>query len=131
MIDTDKYEGHLIDKAVEDNSQVWVWKNWMLKNAETIEQHRATAALLNDAPLLLAEVKHLNRRLVEADSLIDTLQTIADNQAEEVKRLRSEIEHLNMMFCVGCGACGTETEYAECTCTEEMKEWLTQNYKTL
>ena len=59
MIDTDKYEGHLIDKAVEDNSQVWVWKNWMLKNAETIEQHRATAALLNDAPLLLAEVKRL------------------------------------------------------------------------
>ena len=59
MIDTDKYEGHLIDKAVEDNSQVWVWKNWMLKNAETIEQHRATAALLNDAPPLLAEVKRL------------------------------------------------------------------------
>ena len=59
MIDTDKYEGHLIDKAVEDNSQVWVWKKWMLKNAETIEQHRATAALLNDAPKLLAEVKQL------------------------------------------------------------------------
>jgi|21_taG_2_1085346.scaffolds.fasta_scaffold10923_3 hypothetical protein len=59
MIDTDKYEGHLIDKAVEDNSQVWVWKNWMLKNAETIEQHKATAALLNDAPLLLAEVKRM------------------------------------------------------------------------
>jgi hypothetical protein len=64
MIDTDKYEGHLIDKAVEDNSQVWVWKNWMLKNAETIEQHRATAALLEDAPLLLAEVKRL-RKMVE------------------------------------------------------------------
>jgi hypothetical protein len=97
MIDTDKYEGHLIDKAVEDNSQVWVWKNWMLKNAETIEQHRATAALLNDAPLLLAEVKHLNRRLVEADSLIDTLQTIADNQAAEVKRLREGIKaYLNL-----------------------------------
>ena len=59
MIDTDKYEGHLIDKAVEDNSQVWVWKNWMLKNAQTIEQHKATAALLSDAPLLLAEVKRL------------------------------------------------------------------------
>ena len=63
MIDTDKYEGHLMDKAVEDNSQVWVWKNWMLKNAETIEQHRATAALLNDAPLLLAEVKRLRKAL--------------------------------------------------------------------
>jgi hypothetical protein len=59
MIDTDKYEGHLIDKAVEDNSQVWVWKNWMLKNAENIEQMNATAELLKDAPLLLTEVKRL------------------------------------------------------------------------
>ena len=59
MIDTDKYEGHLVDKAVEDNSQVWVWKNWMLKNAETIEQHRATAALLHDAPLILEAYKRL------------------------------------------------------------------------
>ena len=65
MIDTDKYEGHLIDKAVEDNSQVWVWKNWMLKNAETIEQHEATAALLNDAPLLLAEVKRLRKGIID------------------------------------------------------------------
>jgi len=66
MIDTDKYEGHLIDKAVEDNSQVWVWKNWMLKNAETIEQHKATAALLNDAPLLLEEVKRLREAIERA-----------------------------------------------------------------
>jgi len=65
MIDTDKYEGHLIDKAVEDNSQVWVWKNWMLKNAETIEQHRATAALLHDAPLLLEEVKRLREAIAD------------------------------------------------------------------
>ncbi len=63
MIDTDKYKGHLMDKAVEDNSQVWVWKNWMLKNAETIEQHKATAALLHDAPKLLAEVKRLRKVL--------------------------------------------------------------------
>ena len=59
MIDTSKYEGHLIDKAVEDNSQVWVWKNWMLKNAETIEQHKATAALLSDAPLLLEFIQKI------------------------------------------------------------------------
>jgi len=66
MINTDKYKGHLIDKAVEDNSQVWVWKNWMLKNAETIEQHKATAALLNDAPLLLEEVKRLREAIERA-----------------------------------------------------------------
>lgn len=68
MIDTSKYEGHLIDKAVEDNSQVWVWKNWMLKNAETIEQHEATSALLNDAPLLLEELKQIHELLREAFS---------------------------------------------------------------
>jgi uncharacterized protein YigA (DUF484 family) len=43
------------------------------------------------------EIKRINRRLVEADSLIDTLQTIADNQAAEVKRLREGIKaYLNL-----------------------------------
>ena len=63
MIDTDKYEGHLIDKAVENYSQVWCWSKWMLKNAETIEQHEATSTLLEDAPLLLAEVKRLREQV--------------------------------------------------------------------
>ena len=56
MIDTDKYEGHLASEG-----QTWAWSKWMLNNAETIEQHEATSALLNDAPLLLAEVKRLRR----------------------------------------------------------------------
>jgi hypothetical protein len=47
MIDTDKYEGHLSD---------------LKEVAETIEQHRATYALLRDAPLLLAEVKRLREQ---------------------------------------------------------------------
>lgn len=41
---------------------------------------------------------------------------IVENLLREVKRAREEIEHLNKMFCLGCGACGTECEYAECTC---------------
>jgi hypothetical protein len=40
------------------------------------------------------EVKRLNLRLVEADCLTDTLQTIADNQAAEVKRLRMIVARL-------------------------------------
>ena len=51
MIDTDKYEGHLSD---------------LKELAETIEQHKATYALLKDAPLLLKAYKRL--RLV-ADEL--------------------------------------------------------------
>ena len=54
MIDTDKYEGHLASEG-----QTWAWSKWMLKNAETIEQHEATSALLNDAPLLLEAYKQL------------------------------------------------------------------------
>ena len=56
MIDTDKYEGHIASEG-----QTWAWSKWMLNNAETIEQHKATSALLNDAPLLLEEVKRMNR----------------------------------------------------------------------
>tara|TARA_R110000765_G_scaffold316207_2_gene408643 strand:- start:217 stop:465 length:249 start_codon:yes stop_codon:yes gene_type:complete len=57
MIDTDKYEGHLT--GGEDN-QTWAWSNWMLKNTDAVAQYKATTALLNDAPLLLEEVKRLN-----------------------------------------------------------------------
>jgi hypothetical protein len=65
MIDTDKYEGHLASEG-----QTWAWSKWMLKNAETIEQHEATSALLNDAPLLLAEVKRLREKLDLAEDYI-------------------------------------------------------------
>ena len=84
MIDTDKYEGHLIDKAVEDNSQVWCWSKWLLKNAETIEQHRATAALLSDAPLLLEEVKRLR-------SVIEDIESMIPDNHEEVSPILSDI----------------------------------------
>lgn len=83
-IDIQKYEGHSTEYSYE------------IVSVDDDKDMDATYALLNDAPLLLAEVK----------------------------LARSEIEHLNKMFCVGCGACGTETEYAECTCTEEQREEL-------
>ena len=65
MIDTGKYEGHLASEG-----QTWAWSKWMLKNAETIEQHEATSALLNDAPLLLEEVKRLREKLDLAEDYI-------------------------------------------------------------
>ena len=54
MIDTDKYEGHLMN----EDFQVWAWSRKMLKVA-TYEEQMATAGLLRDTPLLLAEVKRL------------------------------------------------------------------------
>lgn len=84
MIDTDKYKGHLIDKAIEDDSQVWCWSKWLLKNAENIEQMNATAELLKDAPLLLEEVKRLRRVIEDIESMIP------DNH-EEVSPILSDI----------------------------------------
>jgi len=68
MIDTVKYEGHLASEG-----QTWAWSKWMLKNAETIEQHKATSALLNDAPLLLEEVKRLR------EGILNVMAGIYDN----------------------------------------------------
>jgi|TARA_R100000482_G_C5127737_1_gene149800 hypothetical protein len=56
MIDTDKYKGHLAYLDYE----LWAFTDFMNINA-THEERCATDALLNDAPLLLAEVKRLRR----------------------------------------------------------------------
>lgn len=89
MIDTDKYEGHLMDKAVEDNSQVWAWHKWMLKNSKTVDVKNITATieLLNDAPLLLAEVLRLRER-------VKTEKNLNLWEKAEVKRLREWIEQV-------------------------------------
>tara|TARA_R110002074_G_scaffold293576_1_gene465290 strand:+ start:640 stop:1026 length:387 start_codon:yes stop_codon:yes gene_type:complete len=60
MIDTGKYEGHLANEE-----QTWVRSKWRANNNETIEQYEATAALLNDAPLLLEEVKRLREVILD------------------------------------------------------------------
>jgi len=57
MIDTDKYEGHL---ALEYE---WAFTEYMGIIDATHEERCATDALLNDAPLLLAEVKRLRKTL--------------------------------------------------------------------
>ena len=105
MIDTSRYKGHTEGPWAIRTSKVAGATRMMsffirrytdtengisklICSMEGIHEHNADAELIADAPLLLAEVK----------------------------RTHLEIEHLNKMFCVGCGACGTETEYAECTC---------------
>ena len=58
MIDTDKYKKHLAHLDYE----LWAFTDFMNINA-THEERCATDALLNDAPLLLAEVKRLREQL--------------------------------------------------------------------
>ena len=63
-----------MDKAVEHNTQVWCWHTWMTSHTETIEDYNATAALLNDAPLLLAEVQRLRKRNDWLEEVVALLQ---------------------------------------------------------
>ena len=65
MIDTDKYKGHTEGEWMLDYRD-WNWAiNIFGKDGETIE---ANAILIQDAPLLLAEVKELRawKKLVSA-----------------------------------------------------------------
>ena len=74
-----------MDKALEDNAQVWAWSKWLQKNAENIEQMNATAELLKDAPLLLAEVERLREAIeyaivhAENHDVIRVLDEVMEN----------------------------------------------------
>jgi hypothetical protein len=56
----------------------------------------------------------------------DALLAGLDTARLENEQLRGEVEHLNKMFCIGCGACGTADEYAECCCTPEQLQEIAQ-----
>ena len=60
MIDTDKYEGHSTAWCLDDPDD-WTWaKNMFTAAGKTNE---VDALLIEDAPLLLAEVKRLREEL--------------------------------------------------------------------
>jgi len=62
MIDTDKYEGHSTEYSYE------------IVSVDDDKEMDATYALLNDAPLLLAEVKRLRKH----EKVLDNLYKMAD-----------------------------------------------------
>jgi len=67
MIDTNKYEGHSTEYSYE------------IVSVDDDKDMDATYALLNDAPLLLAEVKRLQE---EANYLRGLLQEVADEYTD-------------------------------------------------
>ena len=73
MIDTDKYEGHLMD----GDFQVWCWSSKMLKTAN-YEEQMATAKLLKDVTKLLAEVKRLQKENKILAKYMDIVQKYDD-----------------------------------------------------
>ena len=95
MIDTDKYKGHLVD-----DFQVWVWSSKMLKVAN-YEEQMATASLLKDTSLLLAEVERLREEnqtlrkmdweyeclwdwLAENTNLLNTIEPLMEEWKKEM-----------------------------------------------
>ena len=100
MIDTDKYKGHLVD-----DFQVWVWSSKMLKVAN-YEEQMATASLLKDTSLLLAEVERLREEVEQ----MRVLKIVKENE-----RLREENQTLRKM----------DWEY-EC-----LWDWLAENTNLL
>ena len=75
MIDTDKYEGHTEGS----------WEG-ILSGYFTIEQlDKTDKVLMQDAPLLLAEIKRLVRALRNADDVIEyALEMTSDDDATRV-----------------------------------------------
>ena len=97
MIDTDKYKGHLMD----GDFQVWRWSSKMIKVAN-YEEQMATAELLRDAPLLLAEIKRIqmDNTMLENNlkdtkhrfnRAIERCNETKEELSAEVKRLREKL----------------------------------------
>ena len=84
MIDTDKYKGHLAYLDYE----LWAFTDFMNINA-THEERCATDALLNDAPLLLAEVKRLRSGMQD---ILDDFETTKTDMWSIIKRIQEMIE---------------------------------------
>ena len=74
MIDTDKYEGHSIEYSYE------------IVSVDDDKEMDATYALLNDAPLLLAEVKRLREEINQLPiDLNESLDLILEAHHPEVR----------------------------------------------
>tara|TARA_R100001510_G_C7630928_1_gene189786 strand:- start:537 stop:884 length:348 start_codon:yes stop_codon:yes gene_type:complete len=71
MIDTDKYEGHNLSKQGWTGSDyIYNTKGDIIFDIDDVGGNEATLILLNDAPLLLAEVKRLRGLLDEIDDIV-------------------------------------------------------------
>ena len=86
MIDTDKYEGHTPAP-------------WMNLGSD------ANSLLMQDAPLLLAEVKRLREEVYNLTRANDTAWALSEVSEEEVMRLREKNRHLQDLLVKARGDC--------------------------
>ena len=88
MIDTDKYEGHTEGEWMFD-SRDWNWAiNIFGNNGKTIE---ANAILIQDAPLLLAEVKKIRGLIKKSLTFIECIPRTSDTL--KLKFLINDLQH--------------------------------------
>ena len=86
MIDTDKYEGHTIDTMTASQASE---TSWFLEHPSSpnhsseILVNKATADLIQDKPLLLAEVKRLQMYEQEHKELWDIIADFSPKDSEE------------------------------------------------
>jgi len=100
MIDTDKYEGHTVNRRDKlgtfAGTDIYVWTYFAQELPSWTS--KADFLLVEDAPLLLAEYKKLRQfaRLSNysfSESLPELMQALVDERAE-VKRLREELDEV-------------------------------------
>ena len=72
MIDTDKYEGHL---PFTGDEMVWVWSKSGMSRMKSVKQFNVTGQLLEDAPVLFAEVKQLRKYSNVLEKLMGSLDS--------------------------------------------------------
>ena len=83
MIDTDKYEGHSTEYSYE------------IVSVDDDKEMDATYALLNDAPLLLDEVKRLRKQLLKGVTYMNkTPNQTKDGRRQFAKRFEREVKEM-------------------------------------
>ncbi len=91
MIDTDKYEGHDLSKEGWTGSDyIYNKKGDIIFDIDDLGGNEATLILLNDAPLLLEEVKRLREWKAEVERICRTMN--APNRDTALFIMTNEVE---------------------------------------
>ena len=98
MSDKDKYEGHQLSElkiSVAGVNHSWVMHQHKHGAIDTMFVKHATAALIADAPLLLAEVKRLqeeNKKQLDVLSTLDEMIRYGNDHVEMMKALEQGLD---------------------------------------
>lgn len=120
MIDTDKYEGHSEGEWVAVNGSVVIPANEVSEEQVMINTHCAiNAQLIADAPLLLAEVKRLQK--LEA-AVVGSWMETSNRGSDWHKQLRDP--------CVKLGYLTYDNHWYELSekYQDMAKEWVKEHY---